>query len=87
MKTPKISLEQWLAFKTVIDTGSYALAAEALNKSQSSVSYAIGRLNDQLPEPVLSLRGRKAELTEAGRVLYRHAEHLIEQAAQTESVV
>ena len=86
MNIPRISLDQWLAFKTVIDTGSYALAAEALNKSQSSVSYAIGRLNDQLPEPVLSLRGRKAELTEAGRVLYRHAENLINQATQTESV-
>ena len=49
MKPPRISLEQWLAFKTVVDCGSYALAAEALNKSQSSVSYAVSRLNDQLP--------------------------------------
>jgi len=86
MKNPRVSLEQWLTFKTVVDSGSYAMAAEALNKSQSSVSYAIARLNEQLPQPVLILEGRKAVMTEAGQVLYRHAEQLLEQANQTEAV-
>ena len=53
MRTPRISLDQWAAFKAVVDAGSFALAAEALNKSQSSVSYAIARLQEQLPRPVL----------------------------------
>ena len=35
MPAPRITLEQWLTFKTVVDAGSYALAAETLNKSQS----------------------------------------------------
>lgn len=83
---PRVSLEQWLTFKTVVDSGSYAMAAEALNKSQSSISYAIARLNEQLPQPVLNLQGRKAVLTEAGRVLYRHAEQLLNQASQAEAV-
>ncbi len=83
---PRVSLEQWLAFKTVVDSGSYVLAAEALNKSQSSISYAIARLNDQLPQPVLSLQGRKAVMTEAGQVLYRHAEQLLNQATQAEAI-
>lgn len=86
MQTPHISLEQWLAFKTVVDCGSYALAAERLNKSQSSVSYAVGRLNDQLPRPVLEIRGRKAELTAEGEVLYRHATQLIRQALTMEDM-
>lgn len=86
MNIPRVSLEQWLTFKTVVDSGSYALAAEALNKSQSSVSYAISRLNDQLPQPVLSLQGRKALVTEAGQVLYRHAEQLLKQASEAEAV-
>lgn len=85
-KLPRISLEQWLAFKTVVDAGSYVMAAEQLNKSQSSVSYAIQRLNELLPQPVLAINGRKAELTEAGKVLYRHAEDLINQASQAEDV-
>jgi len=85
-KPPRISLEQWLTFKTVVDRGSYAAAAEALNKSQSSVSYAIQRLNEQLPSPVLRLNGRKAELTDVGEVLYRHAEQLLQQAAHAETI-
>ena len=85
-KAPRISLEQWLAFKTVVDRGSYAAAADALNKSQSSVSYAIQRLNEQLPSPVLKLNGRKAELTDVGEVLYRHAEQLLQQAAHAETI-
>jgi len=86
MRAPRVSLDQWLTFKTVVDEGSYALAAEALNKSQSAVSYAINRLNEQLPQPVLTLAGRKAALTEAGATLYRYAEHIINQANDAEAV-
>ena len=86
MKNPRVSLEQWLAFKTVVDCGSYAMAAQTLNKSQSSISYAIARLNEQLPQPVLILDGRKAVMTDAGQVLYRHAERLLNQASQAEAI-
>ena len=86
MKPPRISLEQWLAFKTVVDRGSYALAAETLNKSQSSISYAINRLNQQLPKPVLKLQGRQAVMTDEGQVLYRHAQQLLQQAGEAEAV-
>lgn len=86
LEYPRIPLEYWTAFKAVVDCGSYALAAEALNKSQSSVSYAIARLNEQLPRPVLALKGRRAELTEAGEVLYRHASQLIGQARTMEDL-
>lgn len=86
MKIPRITLEQWLTFKTVVDSGSYALAAEALHKSQSSVSYAVSRLNAQLPRPVLTLNGRKAALTAEGEVLYRHASQLLKQAREMEDI-
>lgn len=81
---PKITLEQWAAFKAVVDEGGYAQAAEALNKSQSSISYAITRLNELLPHPALQLEGRKAMLTASGTVLYRYAKNLLEQAQATE---
>ena len=79
---PKTSLEQWATFKAVVDEGSFARAAEVLNKSQSSVSYAISKLQERLPSPILVQQGRKAEMTELGKALYRHASNLLEQADQ-----
>lgn len=84
MKLPKVTLEQWATFKTVVDEGSFAKAAERLNKSQSSISYAIAKLEEQLPSPVLSLNGRKAILTVEGEVLYRRAEQLLNHAQDIE---
>lgn len=83
---PRISLEQWATFKAVVDEGSFARAAEALNKSQSSVSYIIARLEEQLPTPALKQEGRKAVLTEAGKLLYRYASNLLAQAGEIEKL-
>ena len=80
MAQPKITLEQWATFKAVVDEGSFAKAAEALNKSQSGVSYTLTRMEERLPAPALIVHGRKAELTELGKLLYRQANQLLEQA-------
>lgn len=86
MKNPKVNLDQWLSFKTVIDEGSFANAAEALNKSQSSISYNIAKLEENLPSPVLEMKGRKATLTAVGKVLYRRASQLLELASEVEEI-
>ncbi len=83
---PKISLEQWAAFKAVVDEGSYARAAEVLNKSQSTISYNLGKLEERLPAPVLQTQGRKAELTPLGKVMYRHATDLLAQAHRLDEI-
>lgn len=80
----KVSLDQWRAFVAVVDAGSYAAAAERLHKSQSTVSYAVAQLEALLDVPVFAIRGRRAELTEAGRVLLRGARELIDDAERIE---
>ena len=77
---PKISLEQWAALKAVVEEGSFARAAEVLNKSQSTISYNLAKMEERLPAAVLQTHGRKAELTEFGKVMYRHASQLLDQA-------
>lgn len=80
----KVTLEQWRALLAVIDAGGYARAAELLDKSQSSVSYAISQLERALNVAVFEIQGRKAVATPAGELLYRRARQLLEQAARLE---
>lgn len=85
----KTTLDGWEALRTVVQFGSFAAAAKKLNRSQSTVSYAMTQLQEQLGVRLLEVRGRKAELTEAGRALLADAEPLLggfgrlEQRAQS----
>jgi len=83
---PRVSLEQWRALVGVVEHGGYLQAAEALHKSQSTLSYAVHRLEQLLGVPVFERRGRSAALTEAGAVLYRRARLLLAEADALERV-
>lgn len=83
---PQVSLEQWQALLAVVDNDGYAAAAEAMNKSQSTVSYAIQKLESCLSVRVFKVEGRKAVLTPAGKALYRRAQILLEEARQVEEL-
>jgi DNA-binding transcriptional LysR family regulator len=74
---PKTALEQWAVLAAVVDQGGYAQAAAALHRSQSAVSYAVGRLQEELDVPLLSLEGRKAVLTPHGQTLLQRARGLL----------
>ena len=84
MSAPRISLEQWRALVAVVEAGGYAQAAEHIHKTQSTVSYAVQKIEQQLDLKLFEIRGRKAELTPAGQVLYRRAQLLLERAASLE---
>ena len=79
-----VTLEQWKALISVVDSGGYEKAAEALKKSQSSVTYAVQKLQSQLGVKAFEVKGRKAVLTPTGKFLYRRARALVEEADATE---
>jgi DNA-binding transcriptional LysR family regulator len=81
---PRISLEQWRALQAVVERGGYAQAAQALHKSQSTLTYAVQKIESLLGLKAFEIHGRKAVLTEAGQVLYRRARTLLEEAAMLE---
>ncbi len=86
MKAPRVSLEQWRTLQAVVDHGGFAQAAEVLHRSQSSISYTVARMQEQLGVPLLRIDGRKAVLTDAGDVLLRRSRQLVLQASQLEDL-
>src|ERR1700682_920736 len=84
MSTPKISIDQWSTLVAVVESGSYAKAGEQLQKSQSTLTYAVQKLEELLEVKVFEIRGRKAVLTPTGEVLYRRGKTLVEEAARLE---
>lgn len=84
MSNPKIALDQWCAFIAVVETGGYAPAAEQVHKTQSSVSYAVQKIEQMLDIRLFEKQGRRAVLTPAGEVIYRRAKNVVERAEAME---
>lgn len=85
MPTPRISLDQWKVLAAVVDAGSYARAAERIHRSQSTLTYAVQKLERTLGVKVFEIQGRKAVLTPTGQLLYRRGRELVDEAARLES--
>jgi len=86
MKEPSVSLEQWYIFKVVVEQGSFQGAADYLIKSQSSISYAIQKLQDNLGVRLFEQQGRRAVVTEMGKKMLAQADELLMQAASIEQL-
>lgn len=81
---PKITLDQWQTLVAVVEAGGYAQAADRLHKSQSTLTYAVQKLERLLGVKVFEIQGRKAALTSAGQVLYRRGKTLVEDSVRLE---
>lgn len=73
----KTTLEQWQLLQAVVNYGSFARAATACHRSQSSLSYQIGLMQQRLGVSLLKVVGRKAELTPVGQQLLAQATPLL----------
>ena len=81
-----MELRQCRYFLAVIDAGTITRAAAELGISQPSLSQQIRLLEDQLGTKLFD-RGRKTQLTAAGKVLVPHARLLLDAAANAEREV
>lgn len=81
---PRTTLEQWRVLQAIVDYGGFAQAAQELHRSQSSVSYAVARLQEQVGVPLLEQEGRRMQLTPAGAVLLREAKGLLDGMLELE---
>jgi DNA-binding transcriptional LysR family regulator len=75
------------AFTRVADLGSVSGAARALGMPKSSVSRSLSRLEEMLGAPLIERSTRHLRLTDAGRVLHRHATRILDDVSEAENAV
>ena len=74
-------------FLAVAAERSFSKAAHRLHRTQSAVSQALRRLEDELGERLVDRSTKDGRLTEAGRVLQDYAERLMRLADEAETAV
>ena len=72
-----MELSQLEVFLAVAREHRFSRAAEKLYRTQSAVSQTIRKLEDELGESLFDRSSREGVLTDAGQVLYEHAEKLL----------
>jgi DNA-binding transcriptional LysR family regulator len=73
--------------REVAARGTITAAAEALQVTGPAVSHQIGTLERELGVPLLERTPRSVRLTEAGRLLVRHAEKILAECEAAEAEV
>ncbi|MGB5447255.1 MAG: LysR family transcriptional regulator [Psychromonas sp.] len=79
------TLEQWYILQTVIDADGFTAAAKQLHRSQSSVSYALKNLQEQLDVQLIAITGKKVSLTAIGATLLEDVRPLLKEFANIET--
>ncbi|MCB1984618.1 MAG: LysR family transcriptional regulator [Nitrosomonas sp.] len=80
-------LNLFVIFARVVESGSFAEAAQRMDISRSAVSKAVSKLEKNLGAQLLNRSTRHLSLTEAGTVLAEHATHILDEAEQAKRVV
>lgn len=82
-----IEIKQLRYFVGIVDLGSFSRAAGALHIAQSALSQHVATLETQLKATLLTRTSRGVEPTEAGRLLYQHAQLILQQMADAKAAV
>ncbi|TKB50253.1 LysR family transcriptional regulator [Ferrimonas sediminicola] len=82
----------WLqTYVTLVETGHFTRTADKLAMTQPGVSQHVRKLEDHFGQPLLQREGKRFQLTQAGREVYRQAQRtladlsLLEQQLATDN--
>ncbi|WP_320666529.1 LysR family transcriptional regulator [Prochlorococcus sp. MIT 1307] len=76
------TLDQLRILRAIVKEGSFKKAADSLYVTQPAVSLQIQNLEKQLEVCLFDRGGRKAQLTEAGKVLVNYCESILNQCQE-----
>jgi len=80
----KTTIEELLAFRAVVDSGSITAAADQLGQTVSGISRALGRLEKKLATTLLRRTTRRLELTEEGQTFLARTRAILDAMDQAE---
>ncbi len=80
----KTTIEELLAFRAVVDTGSITAAADQLAKTVSGISRALSRLEKKLGTTLLRRTTRRLELTEEGQTFLARTRAILDAMDEAE---
>lgn len=69
-------------FKTILETGSFQKAADRLNYTQSTVTFQMKQLEEELSLKLFEKIGRKMELTQAGKDILPYIDAILHGTEQ-----
>ncbi|VTU17899.1 HTH-type transcriptional activator AllS [Variovorax sp. PBL-H6] len=81
----RLSLEAIELVDAIAHHGSFAAAGARLNKVPSTISYAVGKLEQQLGMPLFVRNGPRVTLTPAGKEMLKEGRWLLGAASDLES--
>jgi len=84
---PPFDLDLLRTFVTIVECGGFTRAAQRLNRTQSTISLQIKRLEDGLGKRVFQRDGRGFDLTTDGEVLLGYARRLLGMANEACAVL
>ncbi len=83
----KSTIEELIAFISIVDTGSIVAAAEQLQQTPSGLSRALNRLEKKLQVTLLERTTRKLKLTQEGRLFLDRARSILAELAEAEDAL
>ena len=84
MAPMKTTLDELLAFSTVVASGSISAAAQQLGQTASGISRALSRLEEKLDVTLLRRTTRRLELTEEGQAFLVQARRILDSVEEAE---
>ena len=73
-----MDIKQLTYFITIVEEGNITRAANKLHMAQPPLSTQLKLLEDELGTKLLDRGARKINLTDAGKILYKRAKHILE---------
>lgn len=80
-----MNLKYLVTFKTILEVGSFLGAAKKLNYTQSTITFQMQQLEQELSIRLFERIGRKMVITKAGAEMLPYVENLIKAAEQLSS--